>query len=86
MQHIESSAQRAAELTNQMLAYSGRGAFVIRPLDLCKLVEDVGRLLSASISKNAVLRYDCEPNLPMIVGDSAQIHQEIGRASCRERV
>lgn len=77
IQQIESSAQRAAELTNQMLAYSGRGAFIIRPLNLFRLVEEVGRLLSASISKNAMLRLHCEPDLPMMVGDSAQLHQVI---------
>jgi signal transduction histidine kinase len=77
VEKIESSARRAAELTNQMLAYSGKGAFVVRPLDLSRLVEDVGRLLAASISKKAVLRYDCAHDLPPVVGDAAQLHQVV---------
>ena len=77
VEKIEASACRAAELTNQMLAYSGRGTFVVRPINLFKLVEDVGRLLSASISKKATLTYHCGPDLPSIVGDPAQINQVI---------
>ncbi len=77
VEKIEMSAQRAAELTNQMLAYSGRGAFVVRPVNLFKLAEEVGRLLSASISKNATLKYHCERDLPAIVGDPSQIHQVV---------
>jgi PAS domain S-box-containing protein len=77
VEKIEFSAQRAAELTNQMLAYSGRGTFVLRPINLFELVEDVGRLLSASVSKKATLRYHCAPDLPAIVGDPAQVNQVI---------
>jgi PAS domain S-box-containing protein len=77
VEKIEMSARRAAELTNQMLAYSGKGAFVVRPLNLSRLVEEVGRLLAASISKKAVLRYDCARDLPPIVGDAAQLHQVV---------
>ena len=77
VEKIEASAQRAAELTNQMLAYSGRGTFVLRPINLFELVEDVGRLLSASVSKKATLRYHCAPDLSPIVGDPAQINQVI---------
>jgi PAS domain S-box-containing protein len=77
VEKIEASARRAAELTNQMLAYSGKGTFVVRPLDLSRLVEEVGRLLAASISKKAVLRYDCAHDLPPVVGDATQLHQVV---------
>ena len=36
------AAQRAAELTRQMLAYSGKGRFVVEPLDLNELVQRDG--------------------------------------------
>ncbi|HUW59699.1 MAG TPA: PAS domain S-box protein [Candidatus Bathyarchaeia archaeon] len=77
VERIEASAQRAAELTNQLLAYSGKSTFVIRPLNLSTLAVEMGRLLSASISKKAVLKYNCSPNLPLIHGDAAQLHQVI---------
>jgi PAS domain S-box-containing protein len=75
VRRIEETSQRAAELTNQMLAYSGRGTFLVRALDLSKLAREMGPLLTASISKKAVLRYDCTPDLPLIKGDVAQLHQ-----------
>jgi len=77
VERIEQSAQRAAELTNQLLAYSGKGTFMIRPLNLSTLAIEMGRLLSASVSKKAVLKYNCNPDLPLIQGDAAQLHQVI---------
>ena len=77
VEKIETSAQRAAELTNQLLAYSGRSTFIIKPLNLSTLAVEMGRLLSASISKKAVLKYNCSPDIPLIHGDAAQLHQVI---------
>jgi PAS domain S-box-containing protein len=75
LQRIETTAQRAAELTNQMLAYSGRGAFVVRPIDLSTLAQEMGPLVGASISKKVTLRYECPAGLPLIEGDVTQLHQ-----------
>lgn len=77
VQRIETAAQRAAGLTNQMLAYAGKGAFVVRPVDLSSLAREMSQLLAASISKSASLTYDCPAGLPMIRGDIAQLHQVI---------
>jgi C4-dicarboxylate-specific signal transduction histidine kinase len=44
-------ARRAAELTQQMLAYSGKARFTVGPLQLSQLVTEVTRLLEVSISK-----------------------------------
>jgi len=38
-------AQRAAELTQQLLAYSGKGKFIVEPIDLSSLVRDVSQLI-----------------------------------------
>ena len=45
------SAERAAELVHQLLAYSGQGQFIIERLDLSRLTYGVSELISASISK-----------------------------------
>ena len=56
IQDIEKAAKRAAELAKQMLAYSGKGQFVIEVIDLNELLTDMAQLLAASISKKATLR------------------------------
>ena len=69
--------RRAAELTGQMLAYSGKGRFIVEPLDLSALIEETSRLLKLSISKKCVLELDLAPDLPMIEADSGQIRQVV---------
>jgi two-component system CheB/CheR fusion protein len=50
-------ALRASELTGQMLAYSGKGTFTLRPVDLNSVIHDMSALLNASISKNVTIEY-----------------------------
>jgi PAS domain S-box-containing protein len=71
------SAQRAADLTRQLLAYSGRGRFVIQDLDLSELIGGMSDLLQASISKKASLRLNLAGALPFIKGDEPQLQQII---------
>ncbi len=72
---IDSAAQRAADLAGQMLAYSGKGRFVIEAFELHELVEEMMHLLQVSISKKAELRVNRCPNLPLMEGDVTQIRQ-----------
>jgi signal transduction histidine kinase/CheY-like chemotaxis protein len=74
---VEAASHEAAQLIHQMLAYSGRGHFVTETLDLNALIEETTNLLSAVISKQAVLKYELEPSLPPINGDASQIRQVI---------
>jgi PAS domain S-box-containing protein len=74
---LRSAALQAAGLTNQMLAYSGRGHFETRSLSVTELVGEMGRLLAASISKKARIDYDLAPELPAIQADAAQMRQVI---------
>jgi len=74
---IVSASQRAADICQDMLAYSGKGKFVVQPINLSTVVEDLTRLLEVSISKKAVLKYDLAPNLPATEADAAQIQQVI---------
>jgi len=74
---IENAAKRAADLSRQMLAYSGKGKFVIAPIDLNEFVEEMAHLLDVSISKKAILKYNFADNLPTFDGDGTQIRQVI---------
>ena len=74
---INKAAQRAAELCKQMLAYSGRGRFVVQRLDLGHLVEETAQMLQIAISKKAALRFHLEKNLPSVEIDATQLRQVI---------
>ncbi len=74
---LQTAATRAAQLTNQMLAYSGRGRFVVRPVDLSKEVEEIVTLVKASISKSVALRLSLARGLPKVDADAAQLQQLI---------
>ncbi len=50
------AAERMARLTSQMLAYSGRGHFVIEPVDASRQVIQITSLIQASIPKSVELR------------------------------
>ena len=52
------ASERAADLTRQLLAYAGKGQFVIQPVDVCQLVTEVSTLIRASISKKITLVLD----------------------------
>ncbi len=77
LNRINEASQRAAELCKQMLAYSGKGHFVIKPVNLSELVGDMTRLMEVSLSKQVQMRYDLQADLPLIDADPAQIHQVI---------
>ena len=74
---ISKASQRAAELAKQMLAYSGKGRFVVQALDLSELVEEMAHMLEVSVSKKAVLRYELANGLPAVEADASQIRQVV---------
>jgi PAS domain S-box-containing protein len=75
LRQIEKAAGQATDLARQMLAYSGKGRFVIEPLNLNSLVEEMLHILKVSISKQAVLRFNYSPHLPTIEADATQVRQ-----------
>jgi PAS domain S-box-containing protein len=75
--NMEATVLRATELTKQMLAYSGRGHFLVEPKDLNEVVREVTHLLEVSISKKVQLKFELEPGLPAIQADAAQIQQVV---------
>jgi PAS domain S-box-containing protein len=75
LEQIELVAQRAADLCKQMLAYSGKGRFIVQRIDLSALVRDTADLLRLSISKSAVLKFSLAEELPAINADATQMRQ-----------
>ena len=77
IKNIEKSSRDAADLTNQMLAYSGKGKFIIQKLNLSTLIGDMSQLLKSTISKKVSLTFSFEENLPPIEADANQIRQVV---------
>ncbi|MFQ5519327.1 MAG: PAS domain S-box protein, partial [Mariprofundus sp.] len=77
LHHIEEASERAADLCKQMLAYSGKGKFVVVPINLSSLIEEILGLLKVSINKNVSLRTDLDMQIPAIEADKAQMQQVI---------
>jgi two-component system, cell cycle sensor histidine kinase and response regulator CckA len=71
------AARSAADLTQQMLAYSGRGTFVLEAVNITQLIERVARLLESTIPKKATLRLHLAAGLPSIHADASQIQQVV---------
>ncbi|RMH52058.1 MAG: response regulator [Zetaproteobacteria bacterium] len=74
---IVASGEKAAALCRQMLAYSGKGRFVIEPLDLSQLVREITGLIEVSLPKSVVLKLQLADDLPLVAADSAQIQQVV---------
>ena len=77
IEEIRKASKRAADLTNQMLAYAGKGRFNVQPTQLNDLIEEMGQLLRASLSRKIVLNTDLEAGLPLIQADAAQARQVV---------
>ncbi len=77
LQEALKASERAADLCRQMLAYSGRGAFEVKKVDLNAVIEEMRRMLEVSISKKVVMRCDFARPLPAILADATQLRQVI---------
>jgi nitrogen-specific signal transduction histidine kinase/CheY-like chemotaxis protein len=72
---INMSAQRAAELARQMLAYAGRGQLVVEQFDINDLISEMLNILEVSISKKVIIRFVPNEDIQQLWADAAQIRQ-----------
>lgn len=75
LQDIETVAVRASELCRQLLAYSGKERFVVEPVEINQLVDEMTQLLETAVSKTARITLDLAPDLPPIEAAATQIRQ-----------
>jgi len=74
---IQTAALRAAALTRQLLAYSGKGRFVLGPVDLGRIVEELAPSLAAAVGAGVKLTLRLSPGLPILEGDASQIREVV---------
>lgn len=77
LQEVEKAAQRAAELTRQLLAYAGKGRYVIEDTDVTATIDEMAVLLRSAIARGATLELDLAPSLPRIEADLGQFRQVV---------
>lgn len=77
VEEIVRASQRAADLCRQMLAYSGKGRFVVGRYDLSEIVQEMAQMLEVSVSKKASLRYSFAQELPAVQADATELRQVI---------
>ena len=74
---IETSARRAADLTRQLLDYSGKGKFVVEKIDLSRLVEESARLITPALSRQAKVVFELTAGQRPVEGDATQLRQVV---------
>ena len=74
---IVRASERAADMCRQMLAYSGRGRFVLSIVDLNQLVREMAGLVRMSLSKKAELRLELADEPLHLSADATQIRQVV---------
>ena len=77
MEEIRKASLRAADLCRQMLAYSGRGHFEIKPLDVSDVIREMMDMLNVGISRKTALHVLLADDLPVIEGDISQVRQVV---------
>ena len=77
MKGIISSAERAAQLTAQLLAYAGKGTFVRAPVDFSQAARQAMEEVRAKAPARIEVRLETAPALPPVMADATQIRQMI---------
>ena len=71
------SAERAGDLSTQILVYSGKGAFTTKEVFLNQVVEEMTELLEVSRPLGTTLRLQLAADLPFIQADPVQMQQVV---------
>ncbi len=77
MKEIQLASERAARLTRQLLAFSGRQTLQPVRLDLNDALSIALRLLVRVIPTHIEIRHEPEPRIPAVLADPGQIEQVI---------
>lgn len=77
IREVIDASKRAADLCNQLLAYSGEGKFVVEAIDMSALVREMIHLLDVTISKKAKLKCSLAKALPAVECDATQLRQVV---------
>ncbi|MEP6764492.1 MAG: PAS domain-containing protein [Gemmatimonadaceae bacterium] len=74
---IERAARDAASLTRQLLAYAGKGRFLLEPLDLSLLAKQLRPVLQTALGARSSLVFEAPERLPVVHADGEQLRQAV---------
>jgi PAS domain S-box-containing protein len=77
LDNVIDASRRAADLTRQLLAYSGHGKYVVTPVSLSGMVRSIQDWIESGIPKRVSLVCEIPENLPLVEADTAQMQQVI---------
>jgi PAS domain S-box-containing protein len=75
VKEIAQAAERAANLTRQLLTFSRKQVMQPTDIDLNTVVSDMTRMLRRLVGEDIGLNVDYGPNLPLVHGDTGMIEQ-----------
>ncbi|GEM_PF-1455074 len=77
VRRIQQAARQAADLSRQMLVYSGGGGFRVEAVDLNEVVNEVLPILRSALSKKIRIVTQLSEELPPIGADRSQVRQVV---------
>ena len=77
LERISSAADRAANLTRQLLTFSRRQVMQPQVLGLNDVIHNVARMLERTLGENIAVRFDLASDLPPIYADAGMLEQTI---------
>jgi len=75
LEGVIKGGEQLANLTRQMLAYSGKGRFFLERLNLSEIIPEMNGLIQPAIPKNVALHFELGRDLPQIEADRGQMQQ-----------
>jgi PAS domain S-box-containing protein len=75
LQQISIAANRAASLTNQLLAFSRQQVIQLKLVDVNQVIAEMTMMLMRLLGEGIHFKVDCDPDLPMVEGDKGMIEQ-----------
>ena len=72
---IVSASESAADLTRQLLAYAGKGRFVMQHINLSEQIAGTQAFLGRVVPHGIQLEFRLAPDLPLLEADSSQLQQ-----------
>ncbi len=74
---IERSAERAADLTKQLLGFARKGKYVVEPLNLNDVVDEVLRIITRTFDRAIEIKTTLSPDIWTVEGERSQLENVI---------